>query len=79
VGFCDHLVAHPDSVMGNILETPFMEIWNSEEYKEIRREHIAKEFHRWHDVGIECDWCYKNRYADCEYLFEKSYTPFDLC
>lgn len=78
MGFCDHLVAHPDAIMGNILETPFMEIWNSGEYRKIRREHIAKEFKRWHDLGIECDWCYKNRYADCEYLFERSYTPFEL-
>lgn len=78
VGFCDHLVAHPDAIIGNILRTSFMEIWNSRKYKEIRQEHIKKEFERLHKLGVECDWCYKNRYADCEYLFERSYIPYEL-
>ena len=78
VGFCDHLVAHPGSIIGNLMEETFMEIWNSEEYLEIRREHLRGEFARWHEKGIECDWCYKNRFADCEYLFEPNYTPFEL-
>jgi hypothetical protein len=32
----------------------------------MRREHVEHDFERLHHLGIECDWCYENRYTDCE-------------
>jgi len=76
--FCDHLMANDSAIMGNIKKIPFKEIWNSPEYQRLRKWHLRKNFVFLREQGIECDWCYKNRYADCEYLFHSKYKPLDL-
>lgn len=78
VGFCDHLMTNDDSILGNILDSPFMEIWNNDHYQQLRREHLEHDFDRLHNLGIECDWCYINRYADCENMIEPEIQPFDI-
>lgn len=66
IGFCDHLLTQEDAIFGNILETSFMDVWNGASYTQMRQEHVDRDFERLHRQGIECDWCYKNRYTDCE-------------
>lgn len=78
VGFCDHLLAHNDSIMGNLNNDSFMDIWNNEKYLDIRSKHLKQDFSHFRKVGIECDWCYGNRYGNCEYLFEKEYSPINI-
>jgi MoaA/NifB/PqqE/SkfB family radical SAM enzyme len=70
VGFCDHLVAHDDSILGSMADQSFMAVWNSEAYQQVRREHAGGDFARLAGLGIECDWCYENRYVDHEYMIE---------
>ena len=43
-----------------------MDVWNGPAYTELRGEHAEHDFDRLHRLGIECDWCYGNRYTDCE-------------
>jgi radical SAM protein with 4Fe4S-binding SPASM domain len=76
--FCDHLIADKRAVMGNLLKDDFLTIWNNEAYQRIRKEHLRKDFERLKKCGIECDWCYKNRYADVESDFEPQYMPKTL-
>lgn len=76
--FCDHLVADRRAVVGSVVNQDFMDIWNNELYQRLRNEHVEKDFLRFHREGIECDWCYCNRYADCEDILETSYRPLLL-
>jgi len=79
VVFCDHLSGLQNAVMGNLLEHSFTKIWNSDKYQQLRTEHLERQFVRMKQLGIECDWCYYNRYADCETLFEPAYRSCVLC
>lgn len=79
IGFCDHLVNHPRSIMGKIKNQSFFEIWNNQRYQELRKWHVIHYFKELKKHGIECDWCYRNRFADCENLFEETYQPLDVC
>jgi len=78
VGFCDHQVANDFSLLGDITTNSFREIWNNDAYRQLRNEHIRRNFKRLRELGIECDWCYYNRYADFEYLFVESYKPLRI-
>jgi len=68
VSYCDHLVRHPELVVGRLSESPFAGIWNGPGFKRIRAQHVAAEKKRAlaGDLSV-CDWCYRNRYleADC--------------
>ena len=69
LGFCDHLLASDHYTFGSLADTSFEEIWNSAAWTALRAEHLgerrAKAPH-----FIECAWCYKNRYTDCENVVE---------
>jgi MoaA/NifB/PqqE/SkfB family radical SAM enzyme len=70
VGFCDHLIANEASIFGNLYERRFMDIWNGDEYQRLRRDHARHDFDDLTRSGIECAWCYKNRYTDHEDMIE---------
>lgn len=71
VGFCDHLIgpSFDDILMGDITTTPFVQIWNSENWQSLRYNHLIQR-----DNSIKnfkhCSWCYKNKYIDFEDLFD---------
>jgi len=69
VGFCDHLIGEGSQryLLGDLYDHSFEDIWNGSAYQELRRQHVG-----WAD-GLderfeECNWCYRNRYADFEHL-----------
>jgi MoaA/NifB/PqqE/SkfB family radical SAM enzyme len=71
IGFCDHLIGlHGDSyVLGNLLKTPFLKVWNGDAWQELRLEHLnARRATASHFA--ECSWCYRNRFTDFEDLLE---------
>ena len=78
VGFCDHLARVNESIIGNVLEKDFMDIWNSEQYIQLRKDHSLARFEALNKKGIECEWCKKNRYGNNEYLFENDEVPISL-
>lgn len=78
VGFCDHLARVEDSIIGNIMEKDFMDIWNSPKFIHLRKIHCFKEFDELTNKGIECAWCEKNRYANCENEIEPQIYPLSL-
>jgi radical SAM protein with 4Fe4S-binding SPASM domain len=71
LGFCDHLIGPGNSeyFVGNILESDFASIWNSDQMINLRKEHlgarrpIAPKF-------AHCAWCYKNKFIDFEERFD---------
>jgi len=67
VGFCHHLIGHPELTMGNIAERPFTEIWNSGQFQRLRAEHLrARDARAVEPPFSKCSWCYRNRYTDVE-------------
>lgn len=78
IGFCDHLARVDEAILGNIMEQDFMEIWNNDEYIRLRRNHCNANFEELINNGIECDWCKKNRYANCENEIESEIKPLAL-
>jgi hypothetical protein len=70
IGFCDHLIANEASIFGNLYERPFMDIWNCDRYQRLRRDHASHHFDDLTRSGIECAWCYENRYTDHEDMIE---------
>ena len=75
VVFCDHFVGDGKAIMGSLLDADFMTTWNSPRYQRLRGQHREQEFRELTARGCECDWCYRNRYADCEYFLEAEYMP----
>lgn len=78
VVYCDHFVANPNAIVGSVATLPFMDVWNGFQYQAIRRNHLNKTFESVIKCGLECDWCYKGRYADFEGIFEFSFKPLIL-
>lgn len=78
IGFCDHLLCKNSSLVGDLSKNSFMEIWNSEQMIQSRKYHRTKDFTVLKENGIECDWCYKNRYANFEFLIQKDIKPIPL-
>lgn len=70
IGFCDHLVDNDASIMGNLMQQDFDAIWNGPEYRAVRQQHAMRQFDALTALGIECAWCYDNRYTDQETLIE---------
>lgn len=73
--FCDHLVANERAQMGNLIHGSFMDVWNGESYRMLRTEHRNKQFSRLDGLGLECSWCHKNRFADCETHLDERFAP----
>lgn len=78
VGFCDHLARVDASLKGNIMNTSFMEIWNGTLYQELRKAHRIHDYSMFELEGIECKWCEKNRYGNCEYIIDKKFEAIEL-
>ena len=78
VGFCDHLLCKKNGFIGNLNEFSFLDIWNSEYAQFIRKCHVNSVFSPLVEKGVECDWCYKNRYANFEFLIHDKYRPLSL-
>jgi radical SAM protein with 4Fe4S-binding SPASM domain len=70
VGFCDHLIGLAKYTFGSLTEEPFMDIWNSERFQRLRRQHAEQDLR---DEFSPCRWCYKRRYVDFEHLVHPSY------
>ena len=72
VGFCDHLINHPEYTFGSLVTEPFRNIWNGPAFRDLRAQHIAAEVRRGvDDRFVKCNWCYKNRYLESEH------SPFE--
>lgn len=78
VGFCDHLARVDASLNGNIMEQSFMDIWNGDEYQHLRKAHLSSNYDLLEKQGIECRWCEKNRYGNCESFIDARFTAIDL-
>jgi len=77
--FCDHFVDNERAIMASLTDSSsFMDAWNSMQYQNIRKMHVEKDFSWTRDRGLECDWCYGNRFADCEADIDKRYQPCSL-
>jgi radical SAM protein with 4Fe4S-binding SPASM domain len=67
VGFCDHLINHPEFTFGSLKESSFESIWNGKAFQDLRAEHIQAEKQRSLSKAFwKCSWCYHNRYLDSE-------------
>jgi MoaA/NifB/PqqE/SkfB family radical SAM enzyme len=67
VGFCDHLINHPECTLGSLGENSFESIWNGRPFQDLRAQHILAEAERALDDRFwKCTWCYNNRYQDAE-------------
>ena len=70
VGFCDHLIgpSNQNYLIGDLRVSGFNEIWNSDQWQELRREHRGP---RRADAArfAHCDWCYRNRFVEFEDTF----------
>ncbi len=78
IGFCDHLARQDASLKGNINDEGFMAIWNNSEYQELRKAHITKGYENLERQRIECRWCDRNRYGNCEYIIDNKFVPKEL-
>jgi len=76
--FCDHLIHNENGVVGNLANGSFWEIWNGKLYKTIRKCHYYTDFGYLNTKGLECEWCYLNRYGNKEYLVGGSGRPIAL-
>ncbi len=70
IGFCDHLTTHDAAIFGSLADSDFMTVWNGPDYRRLRDDHGRRDFDRLTGLGLECDWCYRNRFTDGEYLIE---------
>jgi len=60
VGLCCHRISDRSwEQMGNLRESSFDEIWNSERYREIRKTHVAGK-----PDNPSCRWCFAHRIAE---------------
>lgn len=73
VGFCDHLIgpAFDDILIGDLSVNSFKEIWNSNQWQDLRRNHLS-ERNRTFNNFKHCSWCYQNKYVDFEDSFDNS-------
>ncbi len=78
VTFCDHLLHHGRAIMGNLNEQSFDEIWFGPAYEKLRKSHMHTDFTDFTKKGIECEWCYRNRYGNSEWMVEPGIRPIHL-
>lgn len=77
--FCDHFVGNARAEMGRLASgVDFREVWNSRAYQDCRMSHKMHRFDRFRMQGLECDWCYTNRFVEAESRFEPSFVPVEL-
>ena len=72
VSFCDHLIGPfaRKYIIGDLRSSSFREIWNSDQWQGLRREHWMG---RRADAPLfsHCDWCYRERFVE----FEDQFLP----
>lgn len=78
VGFCDHLARVDASLKGSLLDCDFMDIWNGLKYQNLRKAHLEHNYEEVEKQGIECRWCEKNRYGNCENIIDNNFNAIDL-
>lgn len=69
MGFCDHLMGSPRYALGKIGEDSPLDVWNSEEWQQIRRAHLKNDIP---DRFAPCRFSYAHRYIDFEHLIHPS-------
>lgn len=68
VGYCDHLIGHPELTIGDLAKDSFDNIWNGLAFQQLRKEHLfeiialPKSLRKYE----HCAWCYSHRYIDFE-------------
>ena len=69
VGFCDHLIGPltDEFSMGDYNTTDFDDIWNGQEWQELRCEHHRRQCFSMR-CSRKCSECYQKRYVDFEHL-----------
>lgn len=78
ITFCDHLLHNKGAIMGNMKIEGFEDIWFGNKYSKLRDNHQKLAFADYTSIGIECEWCYNNRYGNSECLIEPSIKPILL-
>lgn len=63
VGFCDHLIANPQWILGSLKDSSFEEIWNGEAWQKLRASHISGQI--------------EDRFAPCRYTYAQRYIDFE--
>lgn len=78
-GFCDHLIGDGNDhlLIGNINDFDFNVLWNSEELKNLRKEHLTKRRTN-ADFFSQCSWCYQNKFIDFEHRFDSSLLGYKV-
>jgi radical SAM protein with 4Fe4S-binding SPASM domain len=69
VGYCDHLVGHPEFTLGNLMGAQFDAIWNGSAFQSLRDAHVRARESAGASLGNgfgHCTWCYSRRYVDFE-------------
>jgi len=76
VGFCDHLIGPfaRKYLIGDLRVSGFTEIWNSDQWQELRREHRGPR-RAGAEMFSHCDWCYRKRFVEFEDLFLPELGP----
>ena len=70
IRYCDHIGKKIRGIMGDLNENSFEDIWNSEQYRTVRRQHRKYDFTGLKKEGMDCGWCARNRYGNSEWLVE---------
>ena len=72
VSFCDHLIGPfaKKYVIGDLRVSSFGEIWNSDQWQGLRREHSGAR-RAAAPLFSHCDWCYRKRFVE----FEDQFLP----
>lgn len=71
IGFCDHLIAFPEYLLGDLSTSSFMDTWNNEEFQQLRACHSDRRTVT--SCFGACRWCYSYRYDDSEHQI---YPPY---
>jgi radical SAM protein with 4Fe4S-binding SPASM domain len=79
VGYCDHLIGPmmPFSHMGQITTTTFADIWNGEDWQNLRRWHVLPD-RQDTPTYHACYRCYQHRNVDFENVFEPRLARYRL-
>lgn len=80
VGFCDHLIgpANRKYLIGDLQCSSFAEIWNSDEWQQLRAEHLGARRSA-APLFEHCAWCYRNRYVEFEDLLVPELASAKVC
>jgi radical SAM protein with 4Fe4S-binding SPASM domain len=68
IGYCDHLIGHPNLTLGSLEHDRFENIWNGRAFQDLRNRHVNVRNSKKAGLHIlpHCAWCYSRRYVDFE-------------